>query len=212
MAQFQNIAGQRFGRLLVLDNHIPSTDGTKWLCRCDCGVEKYVSIRKLRNGHTISCGCFNKEKALELNYIHGDSRTGERLYSIWRNMKARCRAQSGYNYNTYGARGIKVCSEWENSYTSFKNWALANGYSDELTLDRIDGNKGYFPENCRWATTKEQSLNRRTTKLLTFNGKTQYISEWAEDLGISPNLIYTRLSRGWELDKVLSPKKYRNTR
>ena len=127
----------------------------------------------------------------------------ERLYRIWSVMRGRCNNPNQSEYHRYGARGITVCPEWD-SYSVFKSWALANGYDDTLTIDRIDSNGPYCPENCRWATVKEQSNNRRTCHLLTYNGKTQSLMQWAEETGLSRSCISNRLKKGWPAEKALT--------
>ena len=111
---------------------------------------------------------------------HGESKT--RLYCAWQNMKARCYRKSTREYNNYGGRGITVCDEWIHSYENFKGWSIQNGYSDKLTLDRIDVNKGYSPDNCRWITNKEQQNNKRDNVIYTFNGETLTLAQWSEKL------------------------------
>ena len=154
MGKIINLSGQRFGRLIALSN-----TGKKcgahliWLCKCDCGKLVEVLGDNLRSGNTKSCGCLRKE----IVTIHGDSRI--RLYYIWHSMKARCYNSNNNNYKYYGERGIKVCKEWKNNYMMFKNWALANGYKEGLTIDRIDNDGNYCPENCRWLTKSENSRN-----------------------------------------------------
>jgi len=151
-----DITGQKVGRLTVLsDTGKNSGSHTIWLCRCDCGQLTEVRSDRLRSSHTKSCGCLRKE------IKHGDSCGGKksRLYGIWDSMKLRCfnPKQQGYKY--YGGKGIKVCDEWKNSYLTFKAWALANGYQDNLTIDRIDSDGNYCPENCRWLTLAENVRN-----------------------------------------------------
>ena len=129
--------------------------------------------------------------------------TDERLYRIWQVMRGRCRNPNHSEYHRYGARGITVCPEWD-SYPIFKSWALDNGYDDTLTIDRINTNGPYCPSNCRWATMKEQSNNRRTCHLLTYNGKTQTLMQWAEETGLSRGAFKQRLQRGWSVEATLT--------
>ena len=130
---------------------------------------------------------------------------GTRLYSIWQNMKNRCYYIRSIEFARYGGRGIKVCKEWRESFQNFFDWAIRNGYADNLTIDRIDVNGDYCPENCRWATPKEQQNNRRNNHPLTYKGKTQTVSEWANELSISESTIRTRLWRGCSVEKALAP-------
>lgn len=138
---------------------------------------------------------------------------GTRLYSIWKNMINRCYYSRYVDFDRYGGRGIKVCTEWRENPQSFYDWAISNGYSDDLSIDRIDVNGDYCPENCRWATAKEQGNNRSNNRVLTFKGKTQTVSQWAKELKISESTIRTRLWRGWSVEKTLSPaRNYKNRR
>lgn len=129
---------------------------------------------------------------------------GTRLYRIWIGMKNRCNDPKHVKYDDYGGRGITVCEAWEHNSKAFCDWAMANGYTDELTLDRVDVNGNYCPENCRWATWKEQHNNRRNNIVVTFNGKTQTLPRWAEETGIDHHKLFMRLSRGWSAERTLT--------
>lgn len=131
----------------------------------------------------------------------------ERLYNIWLHMKDRCNNPNFKSYHNYGGRGISVCEEWSNSYQTFREWALENGYSDELTIDRIYVNGNYSPSNCRWLTRQEQSYNKRTNKIIAYCGKTQTLTEWADELNIKRNTLVYRLRRGWAVERALSEGK-----
>lgn len=157
-----SLVGIRFNRLIVLSEELTpdlkSLRPRKWICKCDCGITKSIAQQSLKNQNTTSCGCYNKEK----NTTHGDTKT--RLYGIWMHMRKRCSNTNHHAYSLYGGAGITVCIEWENSYENFKKWAIQNGYSENLSIDRIDGTKGYFPENCRWATQLTQARNTKGIK------------------------------------------------
>ena len=132
----------------------------------------------------------------------------KRLYNIWQHMKKRCYSTTAKNYQHYGGRGISVCDEWKNNYTAFYEWAMAHGYSDELSIDRIDNSKGYSPDNCRWADMKTQQNNRSYNKAITYNGKTQNAKQWAEELGINYKTLWNRLfNYKWDVEKALSKRK-----
>ena len=136
--------------------------------------------------------------------IHGMCNT--RLYQIWNGMKQRCQNPNTISYKCYGGKGISVCEGWNNSFKAFYDWAIANGYSEDLTIDRIDNDGNYEPANCRWATNKEQQNHTSYTRLYTYNGETLSIMQWAEKTGIHPNMLYKRLSRGWSIEKALKTK------
>lgn len=202
VGRFIDLTGQRFGRLKVLgidgkDKHRKLT----WRCLCDCGNETVVGGCRLRSGNTKSCGCFRVDTNKQRLTIHGGSNT--RLFQTWWNMKGRCHDKKDKEFKNYGGRGITVCEEWLNDFGAFQAWALCNGYTEELTIDRIDVNKGYSPDNCRWATWKEQGGNRRGS-YLTFNGETRTRKEWAEITGIRAPIIASRLCQGFSVERALT--------
>lgn len=190
-----DITGQKFGRLTALyrlqnyhDNH------THWLCVCECGNLVEVYLGSLRKGLTTSCGCLVKK--------HGKSY--EPLYRTWLGIKNRCHNKSDKHFKDYGQRGITVCDEWRNDFMNFYNWAINNSYNDTLTIDRIDVNGDYCPDNCRWATRKQQARNRRNNRNFTYKGKTRCLSEWCEILNLNYSTVCTRLNKlGWNIERAL---------
>ena len=174
---------------------------------CDCGKETIVYESNLGKC-TFSCGCLSRDKSKEHNSKHGQSRT--RLFTIWSGMRHRCRNPKLREYPDYGGRGIKVCKEWDDSFEAFRDWAMSHGYTEELTLDRIDNDGNYEPSNCRWITMKEQQANKRNNVLLTYNGETHIAKEWARRTGLSYRLIMCRLHYGWSAERTLStpPRHY----
>lgn len=156
-SKFIDLTGQTFGYLTVLERAENNAHGqTRWRCRCVCGRETLVVAAKLRNGRTISCGCMGLRHATEAKLRHGDALASKtaRLYGVWAAMKRRCYNPNCAPYKYYGGKGVKVCDEWL-EYKGFKAWALANGYTDTLTIDRIDSNGDYEPDNCQWITFAE---------------------------------------------------------
>lgn len=205
MWNFIDITGQRFSRLTV----IRRVEGVKgpalWLCVCDCGKETKAYGSDLRHGKKKSCGCLNRERTLiqcSLNRTHGMQ--PYRLYYIWRSMKARVLNEKHKNYPDYGGRGITVCDEWLHSFEEFRDWALANGYRDDLTIDRINTNGNYEPSNCRWATQKEQQNNRRSNHPITYNGETHTIKQWSEIIGMNKGTLGDRIAHGWPIERALT--------
>lgn len=197
MGKFIDLRGQRFGRLTVVERVETLKAGeTRWLCRCSCGRETITTTGRLRRGTCRSCGCLHSEAAKAQGHAsmkHGA--TGSRLHRIWTNMKTRCRNKKNSNYPRWGGRGIAVCDEWLNDFSAFQAWALANGYREGLTLDRIDNNGGYSPENCRWTTAAMQANNRRSSRRISCWGETHTLGEWSRKLGISACTLFYRLRR-----------------
>lgn len=207
MPKFIDLTGERYGRLTVLrrssKNCTPNgTPRVYWECLCNCGNMATVSSNGLRCGRTKSCGCLYTERIQSANITHGGRKT--RLYNIWSNMKQRCINPKGTMFEYYGGRGIAVCPDWLNSFSSFQNWALSSGYTDELTLDRLDNDGDYCPENCHWIPMFEQAKNRRNIHNLTFNGKTMSVTEWGDVTGFGYHVIKDRLRHGWSVERTLT--------
>lgn len=179
-----------------------------WKCLCSCGNITYVCTKDLNNGNKKSCGCLRSETTARFNIktktTHHEGRTNSRLYVIWGNIKARCNNPNDHAYSRYGGRGIKICDEWNESYEAFRDWALSNGYADELTIDRIDVNSDYEPSNCRWITMKEQQNNKSNNIRIEFNGEVHTVSEWEDIVGIKADTIRDRLKDGWSVEKSLT--------
>ena len=187
--------GKRFGRLSVIEFASTTSYGkTMWKCRCDCGCEKIVAGSHLTSGAVQSCGCLGKEKRALSSTTHGGRNSN--LYGVWAGMKSRCSNPNNEHYKNYGGRGIAVCAEWESDFQSFSTWALANGYSVGLTIERINNDGNYCPENCRWANRVEQIRNRRTTLHIEISGDTKTLKEWAEESDIPYTTLWSRYKRG----------------
>lgn len=203
-----DLTGKTFGRLTVVKR--VGTDNQRnpiWLCKCECGNEKIIRGNNLKSGNTKSCGCLAREDSTErfgkLNYKTGQYKS--RLYRIWTSMKTRCYNENASDtYQRYGGRGITVCDEWRDDFKAFYDWAMVNGYLDELTIERIDNDGNYCPENCRWANLHDQNRNRRSNRMFTFNGKTQCMLDWANELGIKPITMIARFRRGWTVEQAFT--------
>ncbi len=201
MRKFKDMTGQKVGRLNVLNYH-RKNGRVYWLCICDCGNFTEVRSDRLASGDTKSCGCLQKEMVSKMNTKHNMMHT--RLYDIWIGMKQRCYNVNHKRYRDWGGRGVTVCDEWRNDFMNFYNWAINNGYNDNLTIDRIDNNKGYEPSNCRWVDRKTQQRNRRNTKYITYNGITKPLVEWCEYYHKDYNIVYNRIyNNDWSIERAL---------
>lgn len=198
-ANYVDLTGQRFGMLTVIERAGNNSSGSAlWRCICDCNNETIVRTAVLNNGHTASCGC----QKLQSRLRHGMNNTP--LYSSWECMKARCNNPHNIGYSNYGGRGIQVCDEW-NDFVQFMEWANVNGYKEGLTLDRIDVNGNYEPDNCRWATKQEQANNRRTCIMITYFGETHSLKDWCRILNLPYSIIRTRMNKlNWDFWTAIS--------
>lgn len=191
-----NLSGMVFGKLTVKEySHSDKWGNACWICECECGNQAVVSTKDLKRGHTNSCGCYQKQRASEAKTKHGKSGEDNRLYRIWKGIKERCFNSNARYYSNYGGRGISICDEWRNEYLAFEAWALSHGYQDHLTIDRIDVNGNYEPDNCRWVSMKEQCNNRRNNNYISFNGKTQTAAQWADELGVERTSLVRKLRK-----------------
>lgn len=191
-----NLIGQQFGRLTVIGMDDRNTRKTYWICQCSCGNMKSVRSDSLQNGAIKSCGCLKKETdAINLVKNHSHKMSGSRLYGIWQGMKGRCNNPNDARYDRYGGRGIVVCEEWQNSFENFYNWAIQNGYSDELTIDRKDNDGNYEPGNCRWSSNQEQCNNRCTNVKITIGNATKTLTEWCRIFELDFKTINARYKR-----------------
>ena len=201
-----NLIGQRFGRLLVLRKAESIQRNTRsgcyamWLCRCDCGTEKTVRGSHLRGEKIKSCGCYSIDQAAVRTRTHGMTKSP--TYRTWAAIKRRCHNPSQLGYQQYGARGVTVCSRWRESFEAFL--ADMGEKPDGLTIDRIDSSKGYEPDNCRWATPKEQSYNKINNIGVRPIGPYRSIIEAAEAIGINYGTLHSRLKRGMSVEDALN--------
>ena len=207
MGKLIDLTGQRFGRLTVIKRADNTAHGEAcWVCQCDCGNTVVVIGVHLRSHHTKSCGCLQKQISSDILAkvnVKCDGRSKTRLYRIWVSMIKRCQYSKQDSFERYGGRGITVCQEWQD-FDTFAFWARASGYGEKLSIDRIDVNGNYCPENCRWATAKEQQRNTRYNRNIEYDGRMQSVSAWAEELGINVVTLFGRLYRGWPVERALT--------
>ncbi|OMC99153.1 hypothetical protein MKX34_26575 [Paenibacillus sp. FSL R5-0636] len=204
-----DLTGRKYGRLLVIGISEKRSKSTKWICKCDCGKEKAVIDYNLKSGHTKSCGCLRRETAKLSNTTHGLSKT--RFYQCWRDMIDRTTREENSAYENYGGRGISVCEKWKifegfmnDMHESYLAYAEANG-EQNTTIDRIDPNGNYYFDNCRWATPKVQSLNRRNNKKYMVDGELLTAKEISEKYCISYSAVIHRINRGWSSEELKLP-------
>ena len=195
MSELIDLTGKRFGRWIVLKRTSNGKDRhARWFCKCECGRERIIGDFQLRNGISRQCHSCGNTK-------HGLSRT--RIYGVWDGMIQRCENPNHMSYKDYGGRGIKICKEWRRDPATFCKWALANGYKEGLTIDRIDNDGDYRPDNCQFITMAKQNRNRRANRLIKVGGEVKSIIEWAEQAEINYQTLRSRLNAGWPEYKLL---------
>lgn len=213
MGVIKDITGQKFGRLTVL-NRTESTSianrEVKWMCKCDCGNYKAVFGGELRSGNTSSCGCFKIESIKRVNTTHGNCtrKNGQTTeYKSWSGMKERCYNKNNNNYPDWGGRGITVCDRWLHSFNNFLE-DMGKKPTTKHSIDRINNDGNYEPSNCRWAEKKQQQNNTRYNKMVTYNGKTQSLASWTNELGLVYHLIQSRMVKGWTAEQAFTLPKF----
>lgn len=206
MGKFVDLTGRRFGRLEVIsrgEDYVSPSGyvAVNWVCRCDCGNTVVVRGCNLKSGASTSCGC---ERIIHPNRLtHGQKNT--RLYKIWKSMKERCCNKNNASWPEYGGRGIEVCEQWLHDFKSFYDWSMKNGYREDLSIDRIDNDKGYGPENCRWSDSVGQQNNKRNNHILEFHGERKTMAEWSRITGVSYHKLKDRINKcGWDVERALT--------
>lgn len=201
-----DITGRKYGKLTVIGIAGKGKDGRiLWDCLCECGNHIFAKYNALENGRVKSCGCLKAERIGNLNKTHGES--GSRLWRVWVAMRRRC---NNKNDKDYGGRGIRVCEEWDNNFSSFKEWAYEHGYDEnaafmQCTIDRIDVNGDYCPENCRWVDIKVQVNNSRHNHCVTYKDETHNLKQWSEILGVNYRLLVDRIDvLGWPIEDAFT--------
>lgn len=202
-ANLSDISGARFGRLLVLGRDHGARHGkgipARWHCRCDCGSTKSVSGADLRRGDIRSCGCLARELTLKRGF-HEQGVRRRQWYRCWLGLRSRCNDPGSKDFPNYGGRGIRVCARWDDPFAFY---ADMGDPPSGASIDRIDNDGPYSPENCRWASVKQQARNRRTSTYLTLGGRTMTVAEWAAEIGVTPTALHKRASKGWGDAQVL---------
>ena len=207
MTQPVDVVGKKFGRYLVIAKSNKRTKAMKQMvfCKCDCGIEKEVIVGNLRNGLSKSCGCLKSERTSEPMKKHGLSKNT--MYMRYRQMIKRCYDEASKEYKNYGNRGIKVCERWLESIENYID-DMGNPPFKDASIDRVNNNLGYSKENCKWATKKEQSENRRTTTMVNINGENLCLSDWSKKLGLNKKAVADRIKAGWDIKMAVTMKKH----
>ena len=200
----EDLTGKRFGRLTVL-RYKRGKKGFLWECKCDCGKQITTRSARLKNGQTKSCGCYARYISSQGNKTHGLSKT--RIYRIWTGIKKRCLNPNSKEYVYYGGRGISICSDWADSFEAFYGWAKENGYNDNLTIERVDVNGDYCPENCCFIPFKDQCNNTTRSHIIVIDGVSMNLTQWCNFYNISERVVRHRLERGCDIMMALSTPK-----
>lgn len=201
-----DLTGQRFGRLTVIKKNGCKNGHILWECDCKCGNTVTVKGIHLRSGHTQSCGCYKSETVTQSHTTHGMSK--EPVYSAWNSIIQRCENRNNKSFLDYGGRGIKMCERWRKSFEAFfKDVSMLPNFGKEgYSLNRIDNDGNYEPNNVEWADNIAQANNKRSNRQITYNGKTQTLAQWADEYGIRYNTLLMRLRRGWSIEKAMKTK------
>jgi len=199
MSKSLDLTGNKYGMLTPL--YRCENDKSKWVCRCDCGKIKSISLSNIRSGSSKSCGCKQgRSGASNSSYKHGGAHT--KLHNVWKSMRQRCRNEKCTDYKWYGAKGIDVCQEWDN-FSNFWEWSINNGYKDGLTIERTDSNRGYSPDNCRWITIEEQQRNKSNNHILEYKGKSFPMSVWSRKINMNYSTLRGKIRKGQTLYDIL---------
>lgn len=202
----ENIIGKKFNRLLVIRR--VKDEQSLYECVCDCGKTVFAYANSIISGNIKSCGCYRLDRIKNLQRKHDMAHT--RLYDVWKGLKRRCCNPKNHSYKDYGGRGIDICQQWKDDFMSFYHWSIENGYDEnapygQCTIDRIDANGNYCPENCRWVSLKEQANNRKNNLLITYNGETDTLSNWSKRIGIGYNALFKRIhDMNWSVEKAFT--------
>lgn len=188
--------GDRYGRLVIIQESSKRNGYRRFLCKCDCGNKKIIVLNALHYGRSRSCGCLRNES----HFKHRQSQS--RLYHTWTLMRSRCYNPNDKRYSCYGGRGITICDQW-GEFVNFQTWALSHGYSEGLSIERINNDGNYEPRNCTWIPLPEQARNRRNNHFISHNGVTKILAEWAKATGLSQSAIRFRLKYGWSVEEAL---------
>lgn len=218
MSKLIDLTGQRFGKWTVLrlgEMHPVGSKGKMrhfWVCQCDCGTIREVSGDNLRGGQSLCCGCAGNEKTIARSTKHGFARRGKKshIYNVWNNMLDRCTNANNERFSYYGGRGIGVCSEWYD-FTTFHEWAIKSGYKENLSIDRIDVNGNYEPDNCRWVPWEVQANNTRANIRITLGRITHSLADWCRAFNLNYHIVESRRQRGWsDYDALFTPLTVKN--